>query len=519
MALVVAFVPSTFRSLRALGRPVSTAATSRFRLPPTIRQILSSPQIDENVAVTAWVKSIRKQKRIAFGVLSDGSSAVGLQAVFHEQLSERVKEITNGTSVRVRGNIVKSPGSGQDKELHVEEVEILGACDPDTYPIQKQALTPEYLRDNIHLRARTDAIAAMVRLRGHLMRGLHRYFEDQDFVFAHTPVLTSSDAEGGGEAFRLASLPPSQDQRHSDGPPEKEGPREFFTRPAYLTVSHQLHLEALSSALTRVYTLSPCFRAERGVTRRHLAEFWMLEAEWGVAPTNDPRAQTAALCDFMEGVVKGVVGDVGIIHGEDVNVLWRHREHDSVPEADRERRREAMVNSVTSDAPWPKMTYSDAIRELLKADQQWAFPVRWGSALQGEHEKWLCETLVRGPLFVTDYPAGIKPFYMRANPSLHIGGENEGTMGCFDLLVPNVGELAGGSVREERVGVLKASMHSKGMDMDGDRYGWYGDLRRFGGTPHVGFGMGFERLVGWVGGIDNVRECIPMPRWAGRMLL
>ncbi|KAJ7612485.1 asparaginyl-tRNA synthetase [Mycena polygramma] len=445
------------------------------RLPPTIHQILSSPQLGETVAVTGWVKSIRKQKRIAFGVLSDGSSATGLQAVFHEDLGERVKGITNGTSVRVRGNIVKSLGSGQDKELHVEEVEILGACDPDTYPIQKKALIPEYLREVTHLRARTDAIAAM------LMREFDKYFENQGFAYAHTPVLTSGDAEGGGEAFRIAPIPHSS--HHTL--PETEAQREFFARPAYLTVSHQLHLEALNNSLGRVYTLSPCFRAERGVTRRHLAEFWMLEAEWSVAPTQDPRAQTSALCDFVEGVVKGA--------------------------EERQKRREALVSAVTTDAPWPKITYSDAVRELLKSNQEWTFPVSWGSALQSEHEKWLCETLVGGPLF------GSNPFTMRANPL--VAGEDEATVGCFDLLMPHVGELAGGSVREERFDVLKASMQSKGMDIEGQQYGWYGDLRQFGGAPHVGFGMGFERLVGWVGGIENVRECVPMPRWAGRMVM
>ncbi|KAJ7832926.1 asparaginyl-tRNA synthetase [Mycena leptocephala] len=464
--MTIVFVTSTFRTcFRRGGRPISNVA-SRFRLPPTIRQILSSPDVGETVAVTGWVKSIRKQKRIAFGVLSDGSSAVGLQAVFDERLVERVKAITNGTSVRVRGNIVKSPGSGQDKELHVEEVEILGACDPDTYPIQKKALTPEYLRENTHC----------------LMRELDRCFESQGFAYTHTPVLTSGDAEGGGEAFRIAPIPPSQDHAR---PPETEAQREFFARP-----------RTSPTGLGRVYTLSPCFRAERGVTRRHLAEFWMLEAEWGVAPTDDPRAQTVALCDFVEGVVKGAVGDSGIIHSDDVNVLWRHRR--------KAKRRQALVSAVTADAPWPKMSYSDAIRELL-------------NALQSEHEKWLCETLVGGPLFVTDYPAGIKPFYMRANPP--IPEESEVTVGCFDLLMPHTGELAGGSVREERLDVLKGSMHSKGMDMDGEQYGWYGDLRRFGGAPHVGFGMGFERLVGWVGGIENVRECVPVPRWAGRMVL
>ncbi|KAJ7224305.1 hypothetical protein GGX14DRAFT_557185 [Mycena pura] len=504
---------SCLASARAIVRPASTA-TSRFRLPPTIRQILSAQGPGETVAVTAWVKSIRKQKRIAFGVLSDGSSTVGLQAVFNEQLMERVKDITNGTSLHVRGTIAKSPGSGQDKELLVDKVEILGVCDPEAYPIQKKALTPEYLRDNIHFRARTDAIAAMIRLRGRLIRGINRYFEDQGFTYTHTPILTSGDAEGGGEAFRIASAPHSLENTNKDA---EETEREFFTRPAYLTVSHQLHLEALSSALARVYTLGPCFRAERGVTRRHLAEFWMLEAEWGVSPAVDARAQTEALCDFVEGVVKGVVGDADIIGCADVDVLWRHREHDSVPAADREKRRQAMVNAVTTSAPWPKMSYSVAIHELLHANREWTFPVIWGNALQSEHEKWLCEELVGGPLFVTDYPAGIKPFYMRANSP--VAGDNEVTMGCFDLLMPQMGELAGGSVREDRLDMLKASMRNKGLDADGERYAWYGDLRQFGGTPHVGFGMGFERLVGWVGGIENVRECIPMPRWAGRMTL
>ncbi|KAJ7890528.1 asparaginyl-tRNA synthetase [Mycena olivaceomarginata] len=487
--------------IRTGGRSISTAA-NRFRLPPTIRQILSSPEVDEKIAVTAWVKSIRKQKKVAFGVLSDGSSPVGLQAVFREELGERVKLITNGTSVCVRGSMVKSPGAGQDKELLVEEIEILGACDPETYPIQKKTHTPEYLRDYSHLRPRTDAIAAMVRLRGTLMRELNRYFENQGFAYAHTPVLTSGDAEGGGEAFRIAPVPP----------PIK---REFFGNRAYLTVSHQLHLEALSHSLGRVYTLSPCFRAERGVTRRHLAEFWMLEAEWNVLPTEDPRAQTTALCDFVEGLVKTSVGDSGIIHSEDVGLLWRHRDSDSAPEPMREKRREALVRAVTTDTPWPKMSYTDAVRELLNSNEKWTFPVRWGSALQTEHEKWLSETLIGGPLFVTDYPAKIKPFYMRANPPAD--GEDEGTVGCFDLLVPHAGELVGGSVREERLDLLRDSMKTKGMDEE--RYGWYDDLRRFGGAPHVGFGMGFERLMGWVGGIENVRECIPMPRWAGRMVL
>ncbi|CAK5283069.1 unnamed protein product [Mycena citricolor] len=485
---------------------------SRFTLPPTIRQILSSSRVDEPVTVNAWVKSIRKQKRIAFGVLSDGSSAAGLQAVFpNEQLGEHVKEITNGTAVRVRGTIVESPGAGQDRELRVEDVEILGACDAETYPIQKKFLSPEYLRDNTHFRARTDGIAAMLRLRGALQRGIAAYFENQDFTSTHTPILTTGDAEGGGEAFRLAPL---EAEATSADKTRTEADREFFSRPAYLTVSHQLHLEALCHSMSRVYNLGPCFRAESGVTRRHLAEFWMLEAEWNVLPVADPRDQTGALCDFVEGLVKGVVGDGGIVHSEDVDLLWRHHERDAAEHA---QQRAALVQCVTTEKPWTRMTYTDAIRELLRADRQWTFPVQWGLSLQSEHEKWLCETLVGGPLFVTDYPADIKAFYMKANPALV--GEYGPTVGCFDLLMPHVGELAGGSVREDHIERLRASMASKGMSLDGERYGWYGQLRQYGGSPHVGFGMGFERLVSWISGVENVRECIPMPRWSGRMIL
>ncbi|KAF7308769.1 Asparaginyl-tRNA synthetase [Mycena kentingensis (nom. inval.)] len=481
--------------------------STRFRLPPTIHDLVSTANVGQPVSLTAWVKSIRKQKRVAFGVLSDGSSAAGLQAVFNDGLKERVKDITNGTSLHVTGKIVESPGTGQDKELHVEDVQILGPCDQELYPIQKKSLTAEYLRDHTHIRARTDVIAAMLRLRGRLLNGINRYLADQSFTYAHTPILTSGDAEGGGEAFRIASM--SQDASL----PERD--REFFSRPSYLTVSHQLHLEALCSALTRVYTLGPCFRAERGVTRRHLAEFWMLEAEWGVPPANDPRRQTASVCDFVEGLLRGVVGDSGLLDDADMDLLWRHREHDSASVEIRERRRQGLVKAVTSDTPWPKISYSEAVRELLKVDRTWNFPVGWGNPLQTEHEKWLSEELIGGPVFITDYPASLKPFYMRANPPAE--DEERSTVGCFDLLVPHAGELVGGSVREDRFDVLRASMLDKGMDPDGERYGWYCSLRQFGGAPHVGFGLGFERLVGWVGGVENVRECIPMPRWAGRM--
>jgi asparaginyl-tRNA synthetase len=310
-------------------------------------------------------------------------------------------------------------------------------------------------------------------------------------------MLTSSDCEGAGEAFRIAPTSPS-----AGGPPT-----EFFGTPAYLTVSTQLHLEALAASFARVYALSPCFRAEPSQTGRHLAEFWMLEAECSFVDTIED------VCSVVEGSIKHVLRVVkpetfppaGTTHDSRVAILT---------EAARE------------DRPWARMTYTDAIDHLEQYHAAnpgvFIFPPAWGQALQSEHERWLAEVLVQGPVFVTDYPANQKPFYMRSNRS-HANSDSDKvqdpreTVACFDLLVPGVGELAGGSLREERLPLLEQSISKHGLDPVA--YAWYTDLRRYGTTPHGGFGMGFERLISWISGVDNVRECIPMPRWAGRMLL
>lgn len=283
--------------------------------------------------------------------------------------------------------------------------------------------------------------------------------------------MTSNDCEGAGEAFRIAPVPDSSNK-----------PEEFFSRPSFLTVSSQLHLEALASAISRVYTISPCFRAERSQTNRHLAEFWMLEAEWAFTQSVDD------LCAVVEGAVKEVIRSAG---------------------ADAAAREDLMA---VAEKPWKRMTYTEAIAELEKVSDtvSFAFTPAWGKALQSEHERWLADTLVGGPVFVTDYPATLKPFYMRLN-------DDGKTVACFDLLIPRVGELVGGSLREERLGHLEKALDAHSLSRE--EYGWYLDLRKFGGAPHGGFGMGFERLIGWLTGIENVRECIPMPRWAGRMLL
>ncbi|KAH9975369.1 hypothetical protein BGW80DRAFT_1436562 [Lactifluus volemus] len=426
------------------------------RLGKTVRQVLASKPDKETIQVHGWVKSVRLQKRIAFAMIHDGTTSKSLQVVFQDP--KYAKVLTNGTSVRLTGVLASSPGSGQDSELHAESVEVLGACDPEIYPIQKQTLTTEYLRDHAHLRVRTDVQGAVLRLRDAVMRSLSEFFQCNDFIYAHTPIITSNDAEGAGETFRVAPVP----SRLASPSTTTQDP-EFFNKPSYLTVSSQLHLEVLSNAVARVWTLSPCFRAERSQTSRHLAEFWMLEAEWAFVRT------------------------ASIKH-----VLRLER------------------STRPSEVPWVRITYTDAIHELQKSGTRFEFAPRWGAPLQSEHERWLAESFARGPIFVTDYPSAIKPFYMRQN-------DDGKTVACFDLLVPHVGELAGGSLREERSALLGAAIKRQGLDEGA--YRWYTELRKFGGAPHGGYGMGFERLISWLGGIENVRECIPMPRWSGRMLL
>jgi asparaginyl-tRNA synthetase len=315
--------------------------------------------------------------------------------------------------------------------------------------------------------------------------------QEHDFTYTHVPIITSNDCEGAGEAFRIAPVSTSSDP--------SAPPAEFFGMPAYLTVSTQLHLEALAASVSRVYALSPCFRAEPSQTGRHLAEFWMLEAECTFVDSIED------ICSLVEGAVKQVLRSVP-------------PEATHFREAGDDKRRQALIEAARDDVAWARMTYSDAIAHLEQhhARQPDAFQYvpAWGKPLQSEHERWLAEVLVQGPVFVTDYPAALKPFYMRANGD---GAGAQATVACFDLLVPGVGELAGGSLREERLARLERAVGHHGLDPA--VYGWYTDLRKYGTAPHGGFGMGFERLISWISGVDNVRECIPMPRWAGRMLL
>ncbi|KAI5118485.1 hypothetical protein M0805_003517 [Coniferiporia weirii] len=462
----------------------------RRPLPPTIRQLLARQASPKQIEVCGWVKSVRRQKNVAFAVVSDGSSSRGLQAVFSRDVVP--EKLTNGCSVKLLGQLVESRGAQQAKEFRVEAAEVVGECDPETYPIQKQALTVDYLRDQCHLRARADKIGEMLRVRDCLTRALRAYFEKEGFLYMHTPIITSSDCEGAGEAFTVSSgdTPPAS-VAEAETSSDSDTDRHFFRREAYLTVSSQLHLEALAHAHSRVYTLAPSFRAERSQTNRHLAEFWMLEAEWAFTQ------RVEDVCGVVEDAVKHAVRIVVAQEGDEDSELAARVER-----------------TFALGREWVRMSYADAIDTLCVAHAEepgrFEFAPEWGKGLQSEHEKWLADA-AGGPVFVTDFPAAIKPFYMRMN-------DDGKTVGCFDLLVPGIGELVGGSLREERLGLLDKALGKHGL-LGREEYGWYRDLRKFGGAPHGGFGLGFERLVSAVTGQPNVRECIAMPRWAGRMLL
>lgn len=341
------------------------------------------------------------------------------------------------------------------------------------------------------------------------------WFKKHEFHHVNTPILTANDCEGAGEAFRIAPVPRTSAQEKENATPDNQPTSssssrtasapvdEFFGRPAYLTVSSQLHLEALAPALSRVYTLSPTFRAERGVTHRHLSEFWMLEAEFSFCERADD------VMDVVEGLIKHALNDVRAAAAAELRVLG------GAADPAHEDRLAELSATFGAPAAWPRISYADAVKELAAqhavAKGGFQFAPAWGAGLQSEHEKWLAGTLAKGPVFVTDYPAALKPFYMRHND------DPRDTVACFDLLVPRVGELVGGSLREERLGHLERALASHGLPTAD--FEWYLDLRRFGSVPHGGFGLGFERLVSWISDVENIRECIPFPRWPGKMML
>jgi asparaginyl-tRNA synthetase len=452
-----------------------------------IKYILDSTDFGSEVTVAGWVRTRRDSKGgFSFIELNDGSCFDSLQIIADADLpnyDDEVTVLTIGSSVRVTGELVESPGKGQSVELKASHVEVFGFADPETYPLQKKRISFERLREIAHLRPRTNTFGAVARVRNALAYATHRFYQERDFLYLHAPMITTSDAEGAGEMFRVTTLDIGNPPRDAEGAVDHS--EDFFGRPTFLTVSGQLEAETHALALDRVYTFGPTFRAENSNTRRHLAEFWMIEPEVAFADLGDN-------ADLAEDYVRYLFQYVLEHCSEDLAFFDKWVDEGLM---------ERLTHIAGSD--FERMTYSAAVAALEKADADFEFAVRWGADLQSEHERHLTEKIVGRPVIVTDYPFDIKAFYMRRN-------DDGKTVGAMDVLVPGIGEIVGGSQREERLDVLAESIVAKGLDPE--IYWWYLDLRRFGTAPHSGFGLGFDRVVQFVTGMQNIRDVVPFPR-------
>ncbi len=459
----------------------------------SVREALSGGiAADSEVSVRGWVRTRRDSKAgLSFINLSDGSCFAPIQVVAPNSLANyenEVRHLTSGCAIVATGTLVPSQGQGQAFELQASAIEVLGFVDdPETYPIQPKAHSLEFLREVAHLRPRTNLFGAVTRIRHCLAQAIHRFFHENGYYWINTPIITSSDAEGAGQMFRVSTLDLANLPR--DGKGAIDFSRDFFGREAFLTVSGQLNVEAYCLALSKVYTFGPTFRAENSHTTRHLAEFWMIEPELAFADLND----IAGLSEqFLKYLFRAVLAE----RADDMAFIAERVEKTAVSR---------LENFVAQ--PFERIDYSDAITLLQKSGRTFDFPVEWGLDLQTEHERWLTEEHVGRPVVVMNYPEHIKAFYMRLN-------DDGKTVAAMDVLAPGIGEIIGGSQREERLDVLDKRMAQFGLDPA--HYGWYRDLRRYGTVPHGGFGLGFERLVVYVCGLANIRDAIPYPRAPGQ---
>jgi asparaginyl-tRNA synthetase len=444
--------------------------------------------VGSRITIEGWVRTRRDSKAgLSFLAVHDGSCHDPLQVVTPAELpnyQSDVLRITSGCAVRVTGELVASQGKGQTVELRGESVEVVGwVDDPDHYPMQPKRHTMEYLREVAHLRPRTNVIGAVTRVRHTLAQAVHRFFHERGFFWIHTPIITASDAEGAGQMFRVSTLDAANPPRTPDGKVDFD--QDFFGREARLTVSGQLNVECYCLAMSKVYTFGPTFRAENSNTRRHLAEFWMIEPEIAFA---DLAADAQLAEDFLKAIFRTLLDE-----RKDDMAFFEQRVDPGC-----QKRLAALV-----DSTFTRMEYSEAVRLLEKSGEKFEFPVRWGIDLQSEHERYLTEKVVKGPIAVINYPKDIKAFYMRLNPD----GK---TVAAMDVLAPGIGEIIGGSQREERLDMLDARIAEMGLHAPD--YGWYRDLRRYGTVPHAGFGLGFERAIQYATGIENIRDVIPFPR-------
>jgi asparaginyl-tRNA synthetase len=467
------------RVIRILGR-----MTSRI---VSVKQAYNSPAGAE-VTLRGWVRSRRDSKGITFIELNDGSRFKSMQLVVDAGVvpEETLRQVTTGSSIEALGTLVESPAKGQSIELKVAEIELYGSADPATYPLQKKGHSLEFLRDISHLRVRSNTFGAAFRVRNALTHAIHTFFQEREFIYVQTPIITTSDCEGAGQMFNVTTLDLRNAPRTAGGTIDWQ--QDFFSRPAYLTVSGQLEAEIFALGFSKVYTFGPTFRAENSNTPRHLAEFWMVEPEMAFYTLPDDMRLAE---EFLKYIIRFVLDHCR----EDLEFFNQFIEKTVL----------ATLQEV-ADAQFAHISYTDAIRAVQEAQRNWEFPVQWGSDLQTEHERFLSEEVFKKPVIVTDYPRDIKAFYMRLN-------DDEKTVLAMDVLVPRVGEIIGGSQREERYDVLAARMRESGLDEA--PYWWYLDLRRYGSAPHSGFGLGVERMMMYLTGLKNIRDVIPFPRTPG----
>jgi len=453
----------------------------------SIKQAYLLP-VGSEITVRGWVRSRRDSKGITFIELNDGSRFKSLQLVVESGVvpGETLSQVTTGSSISASGVLVESPAKGQAVELKVEAVFIYGTADPATYPLQKKGHSFEFLREIAHLRVRSNTFGAAFRVRNALTHAIHSFFQERDFIYVQTPIITTSDCEGAGEMFNVTSLNLQDPPRTADG--KVDWQQDFFGRPAYLTVSGQMEAEIFALNFAKVYTFGPTFRAENSNTPRHLAEFWMIEPEMAFYDLQDNMRLAE---EFLKFAIRHILE-----HCREDLEFFNQRVEKTVLDT---------LEHVAGSA-FAHLSYTDAIKALQDAQRKWEYEPQWGHDLQTEHERFLSEELFKKPVIVTDYPKVIKPFYMRVN-------DDDRTVRAMDILVPRVGEIIGGSQREERYDVVLQRLKETGLD---ERpYWWYLDLRRYGTAPHSGFGLGLERMMMYLTGLKNIRDVIPFPRTPG----
>ncbi|MFY7698422.1 MAG: asparagine--tRNA ligase [Legionella sp.] len=458
----------------------------------TIKQCLEGQiNTDQSVTVRGWMKTRRDSKTgLSFISLHDGSCFAPIQIVATDALinyQDEILKLTTGCALIASGRLIESLGKGQRFEIQAESIQVIGWVDnPDTYPMQAKRHSLEFLRDIAHLRPRSNTISAVTRVRHCLSQAIHRFFDERGFFWIHTPIITASDCEGAGEMFRVSTLDLLRMPKNSNG--DIDFSQDFFGQETFLTVSGQLNVEAYCLAMSKVYTFGPTFRAENSNTSRHLAEFWMVEPEIAFA-------ELADICQLSQSMLRYLCKTILDERADDMAFFEQFVAPGCI---------QRLEHIVMCD--FELMTYTDAIAALQKANVTFDFPVHWGLDLQSEHERYLAEQLCKKPVILTDYPQAIKGFYMRLN-------DDGRTVAAMDVLAPGIGEIIGGSEREERLDILDQRMDDNHLNKQ--HYQWYRDLRRYGSVPHAGFGLGFERLISYITGINNVRDVIPFPRTPG----